>query len=292
MADKELFKKIRRIQYNSARLSDAIFAGAYRSAFKGQGLEFEEVREYQPGDEIRNIDWNVTARMDKPYVKSFREEREMTVMLVVDTSASTCYGSKSQLKSDLIAEISALLAFSATTNNDLVGLVMFSDHIIKFIKPKRGLRHILRIVRELLTPSSFGTNTDIAGALSFVSKILPHTSICFLISDFIAPDFSEEAKMLSKKHDLIAIDIVDATESAFPRMSLVTCRDPETGATAVIDSNSTEMNAELQKGHGEDLVDKAKMMRQMGASWLTIETNKPYLTYLRHFLAAKGRRRR
>ena len=255
-------------------------------------MEFEEVREYQPGDEIRNIDWNVTARMNRPYIKSFREEREMTVMLVVDMSASTRYGSKSQLKSDLIAEISALLAFSAVTNNDRIGLILFSDRVQKYIKPKRGLRHIFRIVRELLSPVEFGPKTDIAGALSFAGKMMPHSSICFLISDFIAPDFSKEARIISNKHDLIAINIVDPTERVFPAMSLVTYRDPETQATALVDTGSSEVLASLQKGYEQHLEAQKKLIRQMGASWLVIETNRPYLTYLRHFLSDKGRTRR
>lgn len=292
MIDKDLFKKIQRIQFNASHLSDAIFAGAYRSAFRGQGMEFEEVREYQPGDDVRNIDWNVTARMNRPYMKSFREEREMTVMLVVDMSASTRYGSKSQLKSDLIAEISALLAFSAVTNNDRIGLILFSDRVQKYIKPKRGLRHILRIVRELLSPVEFGPKTDIAGALSFAGKMMPHSSICFLISDFIAPDFSKEARIISNKHDLIAINIVDPTERVFPSMSLVTYRDPETQATALVDTGSSEVLASLQKGYEQHLEAQKKLIRQMGASWLVIETNRPYLTYLRHFLSDKGRTRR
>jgi uncharacterized protein (DUF58 family) len=195
------------------------------------------------------------------------------------------------LKSDLIAEISALLAFSASTNNDLVGLVMFSDHVVKYIKPSRGQRHLLRIVRELLAPTTYGTHTDIGEALTFAGKMMPHTSICFLISDFIAPDFSEQARIISKKHDLVAINIVDKTESQLPRMGLVTYLDAESGASVVVDTKSVEGVNAQEKGSEEYLAEQRKLVRQMGASWLSIETNRPYLTYLRYFLSAKGRRR-
>lgn len=291
MEEKDLFKKIQRIHINAQQLSNAFFAGAYRSAFRGQGMEFEEVREYFPGDEVRNIDWHVTARMNHTYVKTFREEREMTVMLVVDASASTRYGSQSQLKSELIAEVAALLALSAISNNDLVGLVMFSDHVHKYIKPQKGLRHILRIVRELLEPSEIGVKTDIGAALTFAGKLMPHASICFLISDFIAPDFSKEARRIAAKHDLIAINIVDKTESQFPSMSLVTYRDPETNAMRIVDTGSTGVLTGLQQGHEAEAQQQKTRCIQAGASWLELATNRPYLTYLRYFLAARGKRR-
>lgn len=289
MEDLALLKKIRGIQFNAIHLADALFAGAYRSAFRGQGIEFEEVREYQSGDEIRNIDWNVTARAGRPFVKSFREEREMSVMLLVDISGSTQYGSQSQLKSDLAAELSALLAFSAISNNDRVGLILFSDRIEKYVPPKKGLSHILRIVREVLTPRSTLRKTDIAAALIYAGKLLPHASICFLISDFMAPDFSQQARMMAKKHDLFALHIFDSTEKQFPRMHLLNCSDAETQEMRIIDTSSLDVLEHFKQEQEERMIQQKKGMRQIGVGWLSIETNRPYLAQLKNFLSSKGR---
>ncbi len=289
MEDLSLFKKIRRIHFNSLRLADALFTGAYRSAFRGQGIEFEEVREYQSGDEIRNIDWNVTARMGRPFVKSFREEREMSVMLLVDVSGSTFYGNRSQLKCDLAAELSAVLAFSATHNNDRVGLILFSDRVEKYLPPRKGLGQVLRIIREVLAPRSSFSKTNIGTALAYAGKLLPQASICFLISDFMAPDFSEQARMVAKKHDLIALHLIDATEKQFPHMNLLMGCDAESEEQRIVDTSSKGISERFAEERNAWIEQHKKGLRQSGASWLSLETNRPYFMELKNFLAARER---
>lgn len=287
MEEIEIFKKIRRIQFHSQKLANALFAGAYRSAFRGQGIEFEEVREYQDGDEVRNIDWSVTARMGRPFVKSFREEREMSVMLIVDTSASTYYGSRLELKSDLIAELSALLAFSAISNHDKVGLILFSDHVEKYVPPKSGLSHILRIVREVLTPRTSLEKTNIGQALAYAGKLLHHASICFLISDFMAPDFSDQAQIIARKHDLLALHIIDPTEIQFPDLNLASCSDAESKLMRVVDTSSAKAILQFKEERAKQVLLQKSSLLRVGASWLTIETNRPYLGDLKNFLSSK-----
>lgn len=294
-----LFKKIRRIQFQSTHPVNNILAGAYRSAFKGRGMEFEEVREYQPGDEIRLIDWNVTARMSHPYVKSFREERELTVTLVVDISASTRFGSGHHLKSELIAEISALLAFSAIKNNDKVALLLFTDKVEKYFPPKKGTRHVLRIIRELLAYKTETKSTDIAAALSFLGKLQQHSSICFLISDGISPDYSKEVAIIAKKHDLILLSIVDPKEiqlenahdrqnnSSLFSKGIISFTDLETGEQRLIDPSSMVVQNKLKESTEKRLSDQKALMHKYGASFLKIETDKPYLIPLRRFFLSR-----
>lgn len=285
-----LFKKISRIQFQTTRLANDVLAGAYRSAFKGRGMEFEEVREYQPGDEVRTIDWNVTARMQRPFVKSFREEREITMTLLVDISSSTRFGSGQQLKSELIAEIAALLAFSAIKNNDKVSLILFSDRVEKYFPPNKGTRHVLRVIRELLAYKPEGHGTDIAAALSFLGKIQQHSSICFLISDFICPDYSHEAAIIAKRHDLVAISIEDAAEKQFPSMNLVSFVDLESGRQQLVDTNSTTIHQVQIKNSETRIGSQKKLMHRLGADFLHIQSDKPYLPQLRKFFLIRQKR--
>lgn len=280
----DLFKKIHRIHIQTTHLANDILAGAYRSAFKGKGMEFEEVREYQQGDDVRSIDWNVTARMDRPYVKNFREERELSVILAVDVSASTYFGSGESLKSDLIAEIAAVLAFSAIKNQDKVALLLFSDRVEKYFPPQKGTRHVLRIIRELLTYKPQPRSTNISEALAFLGKVLNRSSVCFLISDFICDDFYHEASLAAKRYDLVPIAIVDSAEKAFPKMDLVTFADLETGVSLLIDTSSNAVQAKLKKSTEERLSTLKKRMEKLGTELCIIDTNRPYMPQLKKYL--------
>jgi len=237
METAELLKKVRRIELKIKSLSKNIFSGEYHSAFKGRGMSFSEVRSYQYGDDVRNIDWNVTARANEPFVKIFEEERELTIMILVDVSGSSSFGSKYQRKSEVFTEICAMLAFSASQNNDKVGVILFSDKIEKFIPPKKGKQHILRIIRELLdyTPNTSGT--DIGLALQYLTNILKKKAICFVLSDFQADNYETALKIASKKHDIIGFSVSDPLETALPDVGLLRVRDPETGEIGWIDTH-------------------------------------------------------
>ena len=238
METKELLRKVRRIEIKTKGLSNQIFSGEYQSAFKGQGMTFAEVREYQPGDEIRKIDWNVTARMGSAYVKVFEEEREQTVMLIVDVSASENFGSNDILKRNYITEICAVLAFSAITNNDKIGVIFFSDKVEKFIPPKKGRGHTLQIIRNLLDFKAESKGTDIDQALRYFTGVIKKKCIAFLISDFISTPFHKSIKLANKKHDLVALRIQDPIEAQFPKVGLVPLQDPETNEVFWADTSS------------------------------------------------------
>ncbi len=236
-AGQEIFKKVRKIEIKTRGLSQQIFSGQYHSAFKGRGMAFSEVREYQYGDDIRSIDWNVTARFNHPFVKVFEEERELTVMLLIDVSASNEFGSVKLLKKMLAAELAAVLAFSAIQNNDKVGVIFFSDQIEKFIPPKKGTSHILRIIREVISFQPQHRNTDISEALRFLTSVIKKRSTAFLISDFISRDFEQPLRIAARKHDLIALRITDRREMELPAVGLVRLSDAETGKEFWIDSS-------------------------------------------------------
>lgn len=288
---RDVFSKIRKIQIHTSQLADDIMAGAWHSAFKGQGMEFEEVREYQPGDDIRIIDWKVTARMKNTFVKVFREERELTVFLIVDVSASSRYGSSNQLKKDLVAEIGAVLAFSAIKNNDKIGLVLFSQHVEKYIPPKRGLRHVLRVIRELLAYRPNETGTDLAEPLRYFGSIQRRSSICFVISDFICPLPEQEMSLLANRHDLIAVAVSDPTEFAPPRMELVTAIDLETGEAGVLDSESTRARMAMECSAMQRQSRIEELMKKLGSGFIAVQTNQPYLPSMKKFFKLRGRRR-
>lgn len=279
----EIFEKIRRIQIVTTQLANDILAGAYHSAFKGRGMEFEEVREYQSGDEVRSIDWNVTARMDHPYVKVFREERELTVMLVVDISASSRFGSQNRSKKELIAEVGAIIAFSAIKNNDKVGLILFSDEIELYLPPKKGLRHVLRVIRELLIHKPKKIKTDMSEALSFLGNVQQRRTICFLISDFICELPQRELFITSQHNDLIAIHAGDPCEWEISKMNLVEVADLETGQTKIIDTSSTAVRREQQRNMKERMMELQEMMQQIGAGLVHIRTDEPYIQPLQKF---------
>lgn len=287
----DLLKKIRRIHIQTTHLANDVLAGAYRSAFKGKGMEFEEVREYQQGDDVRSIDWNVTARMNHPYVKNFREERELSVILAVDVSASTYFGSGEYLKSELIAEIAAVLAFSAIKNQDKVALLLFSDKVEKYFPPQKGTRHVLRIIRELLTykPERSGS-TNISEALSYLGKVQSRSGVCFLISDFICPDFFHEAALTSKRYDLVPIAIVDPAEKVMPKMDLVAFTDLETGISRLIDTSAESTQARFKKNSAERLSHLKKLMQKLGVELCVIETELSYLQQLKKYFILRQRK--
>lgn len=243
---KELLKKVRRIQIATKHAVNDVFAGQYHSTFKGRGMEFDEVREYVPGDDIRSIDWNVTARTGAPHIKKFVEEREMTVMLVVDVSASNLFGSGTQMKRDLAAEVAAVLAFSAIQNNDRIGLIVFAEEVEKYIPPKKGTRHVLRLVRELLAHEPQGKGTNVAPALDYLNHVSNRKNVTFLISDFMfRDDFEQLLKVTARRHDLISVVIGDKREVAWPDIGLVQWHDAETGERILVDTSSRRVREQL-----------------------------------------------
>ncbi len=286
----ELLKKVRKIEIKSKGLSNQIFSGEYHSAFKGRGMAFSEVREYQMGDEIRSIDWNVTARFNEPFVKVFEEEREMTVMLLVDMSASKGFGSRTQLKQDLVTELCAVLAFSAIQNNDKVGVIFFSDQIEKFIPPKKGKSHILMIIRELInfTPENKGTN--IKEALRYFTLAIKRRCTAFLISDFLNEGFEDELKIANRKHDLVALQIYDQREIEMPNVGLVQLEDAETGAVRWFDT-SKEKNRTAYKANGLRKHGKIReALRRSGVDHTKLATHESYIQPLMTLFKRRGSR--
>src|SRR3989449_610890 len=279
----EILKKIRALEIKSRGHVETAFAGDYHSVFKGRGMNYEDGREYQPGDEIRAIDWNVTARMGSAFVKKFTEERELTVMLVVDVSASGNFGSTTQSKRELAAEVACLLAFSAIRNNDKVGLLLFSDRLEFFIAPKKGRSHTLRIIREILFFDPIGRGTDAAAALDHLNKIITRRAVVFFISDFQAPDFSRALAVTARRHDLIAIRIQDERESILPPIGLITLEDAETGDQIEINAADRKERAQVaQLGHAQ-LIETMLILRQNRIDRIDLRTGDDYLPALRSF---------
>ena len=287
----DLLKKVRKIEIKSRGLSNQIFSGEYHSAFKGRGMAFSEVREYQVGDEIRSIDWNVTARFNEPFVKVFEEEREMTVMLLVDVSGSKNFGSKKQLKQDLITELCAVLAFSAIQNNDKVGVVFFSDQIEKFIPPKKGKSHILMIIRELIDFKPKHKGTDIKEALRYFTSAIKRRCTAFLISDFLSDGFSDELKIANKKHDIVALQIYDEREIELPNVGLIELLDAETNEIRWFDTSSeknrTAYKANALRKQGEIL----HGLKRSGIDHTKLATHQSYIQPLMTLFKRRGSRR-
>lgn len=273
----ELLKKIKKIEIKSRGLSNDVFSGEYHSAFKGRGMAFSEVREYMPGDDIRTIDWNVTARLNHTFVKVFEEEREMTVMLLVDVSASGNFGTQQQSKQELITELCAVLAFSAIQNNDKIGVLFFSDKIEKFIPPKKGKSHILRIISELIEFKPENKKTDINVALKYFSNIIKRRCTAFLISDFIAPKFLDALKIASKKHDIVALQIKDLHESEIPEMGLIQFTDFETNKTIWIDSNNQDVRKAIKIETLKNNEEVKDYFNRTGTDFVTIYTGQSYV---------------
>ena len=290
MLPKEVLRKIRRIEITTSKLVTDFLSGQYESVFKGRGIEFDEVREYQPGDEIRTIDWNVTARMGHPFVKKFVEERQLTVMILLDASSSSNFGTTKRYKKELAAEVSAVLAFAAIQNNDRVGLIIFTDRIEKFVPPRKGLHHVLRVVREALyfTPKDKGT--DIASALRYLDNVIKRRAVTFVISDFLAKDFKKPLSIANKRHDVVAITITDPREAELPNSGIVELVDAETGRSFTIDTSSEKVRARYAKKASDIHKERAEIFGSVGVDHIDISTDKPYLEAFIKFFKMRKRR--
>lgn len=290
MLPKEVIKKIRQIEIRTKKLVNELFSGEYHSTFKGQGMEFEEVRQYEPGDDVRLIDWNVTARMGLPYIKKFREERELSVVLLIDASSSGRFGTRERFKNDTAAELGALLAFSAIKNNDKVALIIFTDRIEKFVPPKKGRAHVLRIIREIIYFKPEGKRTDIAAGLEYFNKVIRRKSVVFLISDFLSEGFSKPLQIANKKHDIIAIKISDPRESTFDDVGLIELEDAETGEVLIIDTGSKEFRREFAARASEDVAELKKGLRSINLDFINIRTDQSYIAPLINFFKMREKR--
>jgi uncharacterized protein (DUF58 family) len=291
MIPKELAKKIRYIQIYTSKVVNDVLAGEYQSVFKGRGMEFDEVREYQVGDDVRSIDWNVTARSGKPFVKRFREERELTVMFLVDLSASGSFGSVKQPKNELAAEICALLAFAAIKNNDKVGLIAFTDHVEMFIPPKKGTRHVLRVIREILSFRPQRTRTDITRALDYLGRVQSRRAVVFLISDFQAEGFERSLRVLGRRHDVIAVAVTDPRERSLPDVGLLELEDAETGEVALIDTGSQAVRSQYAALALERAAKLNDLLGSTGIDQIRVETGRAYVRDLMTFFKNRERRK-
>ncbi|MHB2155474.1 DUF58 domain-containing protein [Calditrichota bacterium GD2] len=287
---RELLKKVKQIEISTRNIVNEVFSGEYHSVFKGRGMEFAEVREYQPGDDIRLIDWNVTARMGHPFIKLFQEERELTVMLLVDVSSSGSFGTEKQLKREVAAELSAVLAFSAIKNNDKVGLIIFSDRIEKFIPPRKGKTHVLRVIREILFYKPRDAATNINEALEFLSRVIKRKSTVFLISDFLAEDFKKSLQIANKKHDIIAVSIVDPREVVLPDAGMIELEDAETGETIVIDTTSAQLRDEFHINAMKQREELKSLFQSIGVDHINIFTDQSYVQPINKFFRMRAKR--
>ena len=288
MDTKEILKKVRKIEIKTRRLSDHIFSGEYHTSFKGRGMTFSEVRQYQYGDDVRAIDWNVTARYNEPFVKVFEEERELTMMLIVDISGSESFGTKNQQKRDMVTEIAATLAFSATQNNDKIGLLLFSDQIELFIPPKKGKSHVLRIIRELIEFESKSKKTDLSQALKYLSSVLKKKAIVFLISDFMTKDYEHTLKIASKRHDVTGIRVFDQREESIPNIGIVNMIDAETGETLLVDTTSNKVRMDYEKYYREKVNYFKDIFSKCGAGTISSRVDESYVTKLLGYFKARN----
>jgi len=290
MIPKEIAKKIRQIQIYTSQMVNASFAGQYESVFKGRGMQFDEVREYMAGDDIRTIDWNVTARTGKPYIKRFVEEREMTVIFAVDLSASGRFGTIDKTKNQLAAEFCAVLAFAAAKNNDKVGLLIFTDRIELFIPPKKGSRHVLRLIRELLYFQTPKRKTDIPLALDYLARVVRKKATVFVVSDFLQADFKRSLGLLNKRHDCIAVPVSDPAEMALPKAGIIEWTDAETGETLIVDTSSAAFRGRFGSKSEERFSQLKRDLGSINVDCISISTGKPYINDLIQFFHRRHRR--
>ncbi len=290
MIPKEILKKVKQIQIRSSRLVNDVLAGEYVSVFKGRGMEFDEVREYQAGDDIRTIDWNVTARLGHPYIKRYTEERELTIMFLVDLSFSGEFGSMKQFKNEIATEICAVLAFSAVRNNDKVGLILFTDKIEKFVPPKKGKTHVLRVIREVLYFKPENKGTDISVALEYLLKVTKRKTVCFLLSDFITEGFERALRIANKRHDMVAVSITDPRELEIPNVGFVELEDAETGEITLIDTSDRKMMERFNRFNVKNMEERAKLFRGMGVDLVDVRTDSSYVEPIMKFFRAREKR--
>jgi len=290
MIPREVLKKVRRLEISTRGLVNEVFSGEYHSVFKGRGMSFSEVREYQYGDDIRNIDWNVTARTGSPFVKIFEEERELTVMLVVDVSASGDFGSTEQLKGELAVELCALLAFSAIQNNDKVGLIIFSDRVEKFVPPRKGRKHVLRVLRELFYHQPEGRETDLTVALDYLNHVQRRRATVFLVSDFLAEDFQKPLAVAGRRHDLIAVRVGDRREEELPPIGLVELEDPETGEQVVVNTSDPDFRTEYRRITEGERRAQERIFRRSKVDLIDVRTGEGYVRPLMRFFKERAQR--
>jgi uncharacterized protein (DUF58 family) len=288
MDTKELLKKVRKIEIKTRRLSDHIFGGEYHSTFKGRGMTFSEVRQYQYGDDVRNIDWNVTARYNEPYIKVFEEERELTMMLMVDFSGSKLFGTVDQFKIEIVTEIAATLAFSATQNNDKIGLILFSDEVELYIPPKKGRSHVLRIIRELIEFQPKSKLTNVAEALKFLSNVMKKRAIVFVLSDFIADDYQHTLKIASGRHDVTGIRVYDKHEESIPNLGMVQMQDEETGESILVNTTSKKVRANYSKYYREKVEYYKDSFKKSGAGVIDCRVDESYVKKLLGYFKRRG----
>ena len=288
----EILRQVKLIELRTRGLVNSVFTGEYRSVFKGQGMEFAEVREYQPGDEVRTIDWNVTARMRRPYVKRYVEERELTVMLGVDLSGSERFGTVRRFKSELATELAAVLAMSAVRNNDRVGTLLFTDRVEHVVPPRKGRRHALRLIRDILVYEPEGAGTDLAGAMEYLTKMLSHHAIVFLISDFVAEGIEHPLKVLATRHDVVAVTITDPSERELPDIGLARFVDPETGTTIDIDTSNSDVRSQYRETVTAEFEGRRRLLRRLAIDEIPVQTNGGYIQPLLRFFRARETRAR
>ncbi len=287
----EILKRVRRIEIKTRNLVEEVFTGEYHALFKGQGLEFSEVREYQPGDSYRDIDWNVSARFGHPYIKKFRETRELNVLFIIDLSGSTRFGTRGQLKAEFIAELTAVLSFSALSNQDKVGLLLFTDRIEKYLPPRKGRKYTLQILRDILYLEPEGQKTDLAAALSYAARLLKKRSIIFLVSDFQAHSYIKPLQVLSARHDVIALQVTDPAELDLPPGGLLRLVNPETGDSDLCDLSNRKLRQQYKKHILMEREQLAKRMARAGVDLLPLRTDEPYVPALQKFFDVRIRRR-
>ena len=292
MIPKEILKKVRQIEITTRGLVNDVFSGEYHSVFRGRGMDFAEVREYTFGDDIRNIDWNVSARMGHPFIKVFQEERELTVMLMVDVSSSGNFGTHEQMKGEIATEICALLAFSAIKNNDKVGLIIFTDRIEKFVPPKKGKSHVLRVLRELLYHQPRSNKTDIAGALEYLNHVTRRRSVVFLVSDFISEEYEKDLQIANKRHDMVAITLTDPREIEVPDVGFIEFEDAETGEIFLLDSNNAGIRSSFSEQADLKKQEREKLFKSMNIDYIDIYTHQPYIEPLMRFFRLRAKRSR
>jgi uncharacterized protein (DUF58 family) len=287
----DILKKVRRIELRTSRLVDDVLAGGYHSAFKGRGMEFEEVRQYQIGDDVRTIDWNVSARYGEPFVKLYREERELTVMLLVDVSVSQHFGTHEEFKDELVAEICATLSISAIRNNDKVGLICFTDRIEAYIPPRKGSKHVLRVIRELLAIEPEGKETDIGSALEFMNKVQKKRAIVFLVSDMQDRNWQKQLQIANRRHDVVAVSTNDIAETKLPRVGLMRVENSETGMTHVIDTSSRRVRRTWNQLASESRITIEQTLRRSKVDQIKVRTGEPFTSALRQFFKRREARR-
>jgi uncharacterized protein (DUF58 family) len=288
----EVLRQVKLLELRTRGLVNSLFTGEYRSVFKGQGMEFAEVREYQPGDEVRSIDWNVTARMQRPYVKRYIEERELTVMLAVDVSGSERFGTRRRFKSEVASELAAVLAMSAIRNNDRVGALLFTEQIEHVVPPRKGRRHALRLIRDILAFEPAGRATDIAAATEYLSKMLAHKAIIFLVSDFLGADFERALKLLAQRHDVVAVSVDDPSERILPDIGLVRLIDPETGESLDVDTSDPAVRSQFETQVGGDSDRRRHLLRRLAIDEIAVSTDRGIMEPLLRFFRSRETRLR